>query len=145
MGCGSPTNRGMLSSAAFWTTGSVLEKQTMDLPSETAPVAERIVVCATCDSVFRSHEGRQSCPCCGGDPAFGLFTFDEQPAPAESDQSVSSPPKDRPQALATPPPVPAAEESPKEDVASAAPGGTDGSPAVLAPEPVAPKKPRRRK
>ena len=61
-----------------------------------AAVTEAIVVCETCDSVFRAHEGRGTCPCCGGRPLMVLQYLQPQPAPAESEgaeQDVPGPAK----------------------------------------------------
>jgi uncharacterized Zn finger protein (UPF0148 family) len=71
----------------------------MTTPEATPEVATfKIVVCGTCDVVFRTHPGRPSCPACGGDPDLELGegtistpaaeeaspTEAETPAPAEA-------------------------------------------------------------
>lgn len=42
---------------------------------EAPPVAVwyKIVVCGTCDNVFRVHAGRPTCPTCGGEPVIELY------------------------------------------------------------------------
>ena len=47
----------------------------------------KIVVCGTCDNVFREHAGRPTCPTCGGPPIIELFSAEiplEAPAEAPS-------------------------------------------------------------
>ena len=56
----------------------------MATQTEAPAVVEAIVVCGTCDSVFRMHEGRGTCPCCGGGPTLMLVSLGEQPAPEET-------------------------------------------------------------
>ena len=84
------------------------------MTDQSAPPAppEQIVVCSTCDNVFRSHAGRQSCPACGGDPDLAIMTLAEEPEPVDSnetaDSGVPNPSNDE---LETPP-APAADEQP---------------------------------
>jgi hypothetical protein len=52
-----------------------------------AAVWYKIVVCGTCDGVFREHAGRPTCPACGGPPMIELFSGEiplEAPAEAPS-------------------------------------------------------------
>lgn len=56
---------------------------------------EWIVVCATCDSVFRVHPGRPSCPHCGGAPGIRLFSLSPEPGTeGPTDSSTQAPPPD---------------------------------------------------
>ncbi len=50
-----------------------------------------IVACGTCDSVFRAHENRQTCPCCGGDPAFLIIDYSDQQQPLPPGETPPSP------------------------------------------------------
>ena len=60
------------------------------MTNEEAPPAAKwykIVVCGTCDNVFREHAGRPTCPTCGGPPMIELFSGEiplEAPAEAPS-------------------------------------------------------------
>jgi rubredoxin len=58
----------------------------MTTEPEAPPIINAIVACGTCDTVFRAHEGRQTCPVCGGDAAFLIIDYTQDQA--------STPPSD---------------------------------------------------
>lgn len=63
-------------------------------PAEAPPITKAIVACGTCDNVYRVHEGRTTCPHCGGDPDLIVSVIEEEPEPApapESEASAGSP------------------------------------------------------
>lgn len=91
--------------------------------------SEAIVVCGTCDNVYRVHAGRRTCPECGGDPAIVIMTLDVQPG-AEEEATSQHEEGGQPAAGETPtPPPPAAGEPEKGLGSEAGPGREPGSPA----------------
>lgn len=71
---------------------------------------EAIVVCGTCDLVFRAHAGRGTCPTCGGEPSMVLHDLVPDPAPATAEPEVEDLPEAPQSEVAPTPPVPAADE-----------------------------------
>ena len=60
-------------------------------PEDDQPgIPNAIVACGSCDNVFRVHEGRPTCPACGGDPNLIILDLDEL-TPAEAVAPVSDP------------------------------------------------------
>lgn len=55
--------------------------------TDSPAVNEMIVSCATCDSVFRVHAGRQTCPCCGGPPGILILELPEAASPDSPEQA----------------------------------------------------------
>jgi hypothetical protein len=101
---------------------------TTETPETTLVIG--IVACGTCDNVFRAHQARQTCPTCGGDPAFLIVDL----TPTQSEPSPAAPPSDE-ETLAEPAAaeVTPSESAPSSDTgpsAAAGDGTSEGAPAV---------------
>jgi rubredoxin len=94
---------------------------------EAPAVINAIVACGTCDSVFRAHEGRQTCPVCGGDPNLRIIDLQPTSEAAVDPSGRGEGPAASPPALGvdTPPP---SETTPSEETrADAGKGGEAGA------------------
>ena len=55
--------------------------------AEAPAIIQGIVACATCDNVYRAHEGRQTCPTCGGDPGYLVIDYSADTAAASGEEA----------------------------------------------------------
>lgn len=97
--------------------------------TSSAEPAGYIVVCGTCDNVFRVHPGRPTCPACGGDPDYVLMALEPQPGAEEETMSEQQEGGDAPSQEIPPPPSPAAGEPEGEPESGDESGEKPGSPA----------------
>ena len=50
----------------------------------------QVVICAACDIVFREHDGRHSCPLCGGDPGPAILELEAVSEVSEAEAETPS-------------------------------------------------------
>ena len=101
----------------------------MTTDTEAPAVIKAVVACGTCDSVYRAHPGRQTCPCCGGDPdliIIDLFTAESEAA-AQVDTAAEGVSAEPAPGEVTPPEV-----TPPQDLGPSTTAGTEEEPAAPA-------------
>ena len=113
----------------------------MTTDTETSAIIIGIVACDTCDNVYRAHEGRQTCPTCGGDPGYLVIDY--------SADTAAAPGEEAPEEGDAAAPPPAGEVTPVEPPAppelGPSPSGGDSEPAPIEAERGAAGRPSRRR